>query len=234
MPNVISAVGTAFIGEGSGATTLSVTPTTLGNCLVFSTVISSSSLSTVSVSGGGVTTWTKLGSSFVDSSDSRTFDFWIGAVTTTGAVTITITGSGALTGVTVRFVAQEFSGGGAGTLWTLDNSQTGGLINSASTTVTFPTLTPSGANSCYVGRSWTFNDGLLTGQTSGYTVQLDTGTGPFIYNANVSTVQSPVATQNSPAQPSSTFGALIVASSPPASPPDPPVNRARLTRASCW
>lgn len=228
MVNTITAVGTADTAVGSALTTLSVTPSAVGDCLVFSTIVGSGLVNVASVAGGGVTTWVRLTGPFVDNPETVTFDLWLGTVTATGSATITVTGSGSLTGKTVWLLSQQFTGGGAGTVWAVDGTQVGGLTNASSTAVTYPTLTPGGASRCYVGRAFVANSGSLTGQTAGYTLQNDASTNPFIYNTSVSTAQTPASVQ-SPAGISGGVGALITASSPGGvSPPYPGLLVSRL------
>ena len=211
MPNTISGVGTAYTASGTGLTTLSVTPTAAGNCLVLATMLYIDTVTVASVSGGGVTTWTNLASPFV-SYGGHTLDLWIGVVTTSGAATITVTGSSSYSSVTMRLMAQEFSGGGAGTIWAKDGSQSGGRTNlTSSVNETFPTLTPGGTDRCYVGRGIAEDVTSATGQTSGYTLQRYV-VDPFMYNPSVSTVQTPICLQAT-AGASSSVAALFTATS---------------------
>lgn len=207
----VSAVGSAATSGGTGTTTLSVSPTAVGDCLVLATNLTSVSLSVASVAGGGVTTWARVASSFVGS--GSTIDMWMGIVTTAGSSTITITGSASLAAVTVRLIAQQFTSTlGASTQWAL--AITGaGVTNTSSTTVTFPTVTPTGTNQVYVGYAETTNAALTSGATAGYTVRLDNGNNPLIYGPNVATVQSPTAVQTS-AGVSSAVGVMLTAGEP--------------------
>ena len=77
-------------------------------------------------------------------------EIWTGKVTSTGSSTITFTWSGTVTGHYEEYGVQEFSAGlGANTAWALDKS---GTVNGASsTTVPFPSLTPSGPGELYFG-----------------------------------------------------------------------------------
>lgn len=212
MVNAITAVGTLTSVVGDGTSTLSVSPAAVGNCFVLAAQVAGG-VTVASVSGGGAATWTRIAGPFNGGDD---YELWLGPVTSTGASTISVTGSGAITGM--RLAAQEFAGGGAGTLWARDGSQQGGLSNGTSTSVTFATLTPGSASRCYVGSSFVQNSGVTTGGTAGYTVQLGAFGDPFIYNTSVSTVQSPAAQQDV-AGFSITIAALITASSPAVSPP---------------
>lgn len=209
MVNAISAVGTAFTQAAtSGATTLSVTPTTAGNCLIVAT---NTTLTTdsMSLSGGGCTQWVRLAGPFVGSSTA--LELWVGIITTTGSSTITFTGSpSALSGGTNGFMAQEFAGGGAGTVWA---GETWGTITNgaASTSMTYPTLMPGGASRLYVGFAKPVGTSNTT-VTSGYTLQAEASGGPtLIYNASVSTSQAPTSGQTSAT--SSTIAVIVVATS---------------------
>jgi hypothetical protein len=220
MPLVtISAVGTLkSSGFVSHQATLPVSPTTLGNVQIFATWVSTSSgaPSVATVSGGGVTTWTRiLASTQFASPVAQRGDVWMGPVTSTGSSTITITGSGAFVGTNGLF-CQEFTCAGVsvGTLWALDGTQAGTKTNTTSTSITYPTLTPSGTFSAYVGPGYAGDTGILTGGTSGYTVQLDSNHNPFIYDGAVpNSAQSPAA-QQSTSSTSATMGVLITATNP--------------------
>ena len=131
---VITPVGTLISSTGTALATLAVTPKTLGDVLVvFAEVDAATTLS--SVSGGGVTTWTK-GVQFAGSSGVDT-EIWFGKVTSTGCFTVTFSWSSSVSGRSVEYGAQEFSAGrGASTTWTLDKAGTSN--GASSTTVPFP------------------------------------------------------------------------------------------------
>lgn len=216
MADAISSAGGTFYSQGgSSLVTLSVTPITLGNAFVFTcSYVATATLSTVS--GGGCTTWTKLVGAFTAYSGSAKIDLWLGTVTGSigSGVNITIAGTG-LTN-TQRLSALEFtSGGGAGTVWALDGAQTGTKTNASSATVAFPTLTPSGLNRMYAGYGLVANTALTTGQTAGYTVNLDPGSNPYFFSSSVAnSAQSPTCAQNT-AGLSGTIAALVTAINPP-------------------
>jgi hypothetical protein len=208
----IGATGAAWTSGGTGTTTLPVSPSAVGDVLILGSNLTSTSLSIASVSGGGVSSWTRIAGNFVGT--TNTLSIWMGRVTTAGAATITVTGSGSLASTTHRMIAQQFtSAGGAATTWAVAVAGTG-RNNTSSTTVTFPTINPGGTNRAYIGYSQTANTGLTTGATADYTVLLDNGNNPFIYNGTVSGSQSPTALQNS-AGVSSTLGVTITATAVP-------------------
>jgi hypothetical protein len=142
-------------------------------------------------------------------------DLWLGKVTTTGASTITITGTSSLSSIQCSLCAQQFSsGGGSRTVWAPDGA--GAQKNNASsTTMTWPTLTPSGTLRAYVGFMYCGQTGTTSGAASGYTPQLTTSNNnTYLYDPNVpNSAQSPTALQT-PAGVSGGCGVLITATNP--------------------
>lgn len=209
MADTISASGSFVSATGTSLVTLSVNPTAVGDAFMFTTsYIASATLS--SVSGGGCTTWTKLVGAFTAYSGSAKLDLWMGVVTATGSSTITISGTG-LTN-TQRLCAQQFtSGGGSGTTWAQDGSG-GTKTNASSATITFPTMTPGGSNRLFMGYGLVANSASAGSQTAGYTLDLDPGSNPFMFNPSVSTAQTPTCTQT--AGLSGTIAALVTATNP--------------------
>jgi len=204
----ISSVGSLVNNNGNGLSTLSVNPATAGDAWVLGIKISSGTLSVSSVSGGGAT-WTKLTSS-ADASQAREVEEWLGTITTTGSSTITVTYSGDVSSINTEIDAQEFTNStGAGTTWTED--VVGASQNdTASTTITFPSLTPTSAGELYVGFGRA-ESGASAGSTTGFTYETSTNSNPYIFNPNVSGAVSPTGTQ-APAGASVTVGSLIKAS----------------------
>ena len=205
---VITAVGTLASADGSALTTLAVSPKTVGDVLaVFAQVSSVSGTTLTSVSGGGVTTWTKAMQ--FNGSVGADAELWYGKVTTTGSSTITFTWSGSITGHIAEYGAQEFSAGlGASTVWAMDKA--GSLNGASSTSVPFPSLTPSAAGELYFGYSVVANS-ASAGSASGFTYAVTAEANAVAYDTNVSGAVSPVATQ-SPAGTSSAVGMLLSAS----------------------
>ncbi|HVA02983.1 MAG TPA: IPT/TIG domain-containing protein, partial [Acidimicrobiales bacterium] len=82
-PGVVTPVGGALTSkQGAGLSTLAVSPQTLGDVLVVSAQVGTSTVKLSSLSGGGVATWTKA----VQFAGTVGFDteIWFGKVTTTG------------------------------------------------------------------------------------------------------------------------------------------------------
>lgn len=218
----ISAVGTlASGGFASAKATQAVTPVTKGGLLVLGVWnTTSSGTPTVSaVSGGGVTTWTQVRAStqFTTPPATQRGAMWMGQITTPGAATVTITSStGSFPGSNGLYL-QEFTcvGVNLATVWAIDGAQTGTKANTtSSTSITFPTLTPGGLLRAYIGAGYAGSTGSTSGGTAGYTVQIDSvNHNPFIYNANVSTAQTPVSIQ-SPTSTSEAMAILVTATIP--------------------
>jgi len=178
--------------------------------------VASSSITVASVSGGGAT-WQKL----TNTVDGVDVELWLGTVTTTGSSTITVSYSGSISSTSVELSAQEYtSSTGPTTVWSSD--VVGNAHNdSSSTTVTFPSLTPSTSGELYVGYARVQNTGAA-GSTSGFTYDVTSpNTNVYIFNPSVSGAVSPAAAQ-SPSGTSVSVGALLRAGSP------------TVTTASTW
>jgi RHS repeat-associated protein len=207
--STISAVGSLQQADGTGTSSLSVDPVNGGDAFVLAIKVASSSVTVASVTGGGAT-WQHLTS---ESSSSRDVELWMGTITTTGSSTISVSYSGSVASDSIELDAQEYTNGtGSTTAWSKDVA--GGLSNtSSSTTVTFPTLTPSSPAELYVGYARMDYTGSA-GSTSGFTYDV---TSPnldlYIYNSNVSSSVSPTGDQAT-AGTSLAVGALITASVP--------------------
>jgi hypothetical protein len=224
--NLITANATALwkVSSASGAATtwtLSVSPQNLGDLMVFTTTYQTAGVMTA-LSGGGCNAsgsgldgaWQLLAGPYDGPAHNTVvMQMWMGKVVTTGASTITATISGMATGQNVRRNCKEFgTGGGLGTVWTQDGAGGTKANGTASTTVTYPTMTPSGLNRLYVGFG-TNGTGSTTGATAGYTVELDPGTNPYLYNPSVAnSAQTPTSVTSSST--SYTIAALIKADNP--------------------
>jgi hypothetical protein len=172
----VTAVGSLATTNGTGNVTFSVTTTTIGNCVILGVRTNSISLTVSSISGSGVT-WSSLGSGFVSSGRGRTYEIWLGLVTSVvSGATHTVTWSGDPSAKTQSYSPQEFTNGsGAATTWALDGAQYAGREdNTTSTTINWPTLTSGGLNRVYFGKG---------SQTSGTPTGAGSPAG-FVYSAN--------------------------------------------------
>jgi RHS repeat-associated protein len=204
--NSISAVGSLQQVEGTGNSTLSVSPVTVGDAFVFAAKVKDASVTISSVSGGGAT-WQKL----TNAGSNPDIELWLGTITTTGSSTITVTYSGSVASDAIELDAQEYTNGtGSSTTWSQDVVGSSNNTTS-STTVAFPTLTPSATHELYVGFARIPNTGVA-GSTSGFTYDVTSpNANLYIYNPNVSSAVSPTGVE-SPAGTSIAVGALITAS----------------------
>lgn len=202
----ITAVGSLVQSSGSGKSTLSVNPQHVGDAFVLSIGVFPSSPTVSSVSGGG-STWSRVSYTTV----SGDIEEWLGAITTTGSSTITVTFSGSISGVQDELLAQEFSSStGSSTTWALDVAGNA-TTSSNSTTVTMPTLSPAGSGELYVDYSAVDNSGSA-GSTTGFTYDVTSEGSIFAYDPSVSSSVTPIASQ-SPTGTYTETAALLTASS---------------------
>lgn len=195
---------------GTGLKTLLVAPSAVGALMVLATSAGSNTANTA-VSGGGCNAsgsglpgaWQLIAGPISSTTPWKT-ELWMGVVTTAGSSTITITNTSSGTN---RLNCKEFNtAAAANALWSQDGAG-GTKTNTTSTTVTFPTLTPSGPNRLYVAFALN-GTGQTTGATAGYTVELDPGTNPYIRNPAVAqSAQTPTTVTSS--SPSVAVAALI-------------------------
>ena len=204
----ISGVGSLQQSSGAGASTLAVSPSQVGHALVLSVRVGSPTINVASVSGGGAT-WKKL-TSAVDGAD---VELWLGTVVTAGPSTITLGFSGAIGLTGVELSSQEYaSTTGSSTTWSADTANYSDNTSS-STSVTMPTLTPSGPGELYVGYARIASTGVA-GSTSGFTYDVTTPNGNlFTFNPSVSGPVAPAASQTS-AGTSLAVAVLLKASGP--------------------
>ena len=189
MPGSITAVGSLVSAHGTGLTTLAVSPKTVGDVMVVG--IMGQTLSVSSISGGGVTTW-KKGTQF-QGAVGNDVEIWYGTVTATGASTITFTWSATPSGG-IEYSAQEYTAGlGSSTVWAAD--KTGTLNGASSTSVPFPSLTPTGSGELYVGYA-VLDNTASAGSTTGFTYDVTSDENAFVYDTNVSGTVAPTATQS--------------------------------------
>jgi RHS repeat-associated protein len=204
----ITAVGTLTSNDALALSTLADDPQTVGDVLEVFAQSGTPSLTVTSISGGGVSTWTKE-AQFAGSFGGDT-EIWYGNVTTAGSSTITFSWSGSIASHYEEYGVQEFTAGlGANTVWTVD--KTGSGNGSSSTSVPFPSLTPSGSSELYFAYAGVYNT-ATGGTTSGFTFTVTAEGNLTTYDTNVSSAASPIGTQT-PAGVSSAVAALLTASS---------------------
>jgi RHS repeat-associated protein len=204
--STISAVGSLQQSDGTGDTTLSVNPQHVGDALILSAFINGSQ-SISSISGGG-STWQKLARGYPGVWGS--VELWLGTVTATGSSTITVSFSSSVSGEETSLSAQEYTNGtGATTTWAED---TGAGLNGSSTTITFPTVSPSvTTGELYVGFDQVPGTSSV-GSTSGFTYD-HADFGLFIFDPAVTAAVTPTASV-SPSASYESVAALVRAGVP--------------------
>ena len=179
----------------------------MGDLLVFFAKVDTTGVSVSSISGGGVSTWTRAAS--YSGYPNHDLELWTGVVSTAGASTVTVKFSASVTSTYTGLASEEFAASsGVNTTWSVDTS--GGINSAASTAVTFPKLTPSGTGELYFAYDSVANS-ASAGKTSGFTYATTSDGDIVAYDVNVSSAQQPTATQ-SPSGVSGGVGVLIVAS----------------------
>ncbi len=213
----ITAVDGLDSKAGNGTTTLSVSPQHVGDLMTLAIKICSPTVSVSSVSGGGVTSWTKAVGPYTAYKDTE-LEIFTGVVSTKGSSTITVTFSASVRSVYVGLAAREFSGSaGTSTTWALDTGA--GIANASSSTVTFPKLTPSTTGELYFGYAALANTGSA-GTTPGFTYATTVDADLVTYDTGVMGTVQPSARQ-SPAGVSGAV-AILVGATGPVPAPSPP------------
>lgn len=178
--------------------TISDSPTSVGNLLVvFTHSANAVTVNSGGVSGGGVTSWTKV-TAYSGGGTPGNIEMWRGVVTTAGAGTVTVT-YGAAPGV-YEIVAQEFTMGSANGTWAIDTSGTATTTSSV-TTVNYPNLTPLNSSELYAGYAYgggtMSTSSPLCGTSAGFTYIATGASKCLAYDTNVTggTTYAPTATQ---------------------------------------
>ena len=187
----ISAVGSFANDTGSSA--LSVSPKTAGDMLVLAVQAQPATSAQVSsVSGGGVSTWSKA-IAYPGSAEGSDVELWWGVVSSVGTSTVTVSWKSG-TPEYRELAAQEFSAG-SGATWSVDN--TGGSASTTST-ATFASLGPSSSSGeLYFGFA-AVSGSASAGSTPGFTYDAPTSDGNVVtYDTDVTASASPTAPQSS-------------------------------------
>jgi hypothetical protein len=180
--------------SSTASTTLSVTPVNVGDELVYDGSLSKASDTITGISGGGVTTWTRV-NALAGNGTANRVEEWMGTVTTTGSSSITVTYNSfpsAYEDAVTEFTAV---GVGAFTTWGIDSSSTQ-LNASASTTISYPSITSEGNAEVYIGYADPQNAGSA-GSSTGFSY-IVTGANNVITYATptlANTAYAPTATE---------------------------------------
>jgi hypothetical protein len=207
-------VGTLAFKAAAGTTTLAVSPQHAGDLLALVVKVDSSTVTVSSVSGGGVSAWSRAEGPYTGYA-GHDLEIWMGPVGTTGASTVTVGYSSSVASVYTGLAVQEFSAAGSTPVWTVDTGA--GISDASSTTTTFPKLTPGGTGELYFGYAAVANS-ASAGSTSGFTYATTSDGDVSTYDTSVSAAAQPTAKQ-SPAGVSGAVGVLITATSTTSSTP---------------
>ena len=152
--------------DTSSSNTLTVSPANVGDELVLTTSIPTSGVTVSSITGGGVSSWNKVVASNGNGTVDRV-EMWVGTVTAAGSSTITVNYSSAPG--TEEVTATEFTAAGvnAATNWGIDASSSQ-LNSTASTTVSYPSITSTNSDELYVGYAQVQNPPATAGTTTGF------------------------------------------------------------------
>jgi hypothetical protein len=179
----LTAVGS--LASSAGSLTLAVTPTAVGDVLVLGSADLGGPSPLTAVSGGGVTTWTKL---IAYAYSSYEVEIWFGQVTTAGAATITVSA----TGPPISLAAQQFSAGSPAT-WAADGSGAGAYHTTA--LGSYPSVTPSGSGELYLG--FAEMTATIGGSTSGFVYTTVNSAQQFVYSLSAPSPSAPAWTSSS-------------------------------------
>jgi hypothetical protein len=174
---------------------ITVNPQKVGDLMILSDQLHSTSVDVTAVSGGNSGTW-HLAEQFIDTPNTLTFQVWYAVATGTGSSEMTLTYS-ANTTLPVELIADSFTSSLAMT-WNVVAS--GGVSNASSTSVVFPTLTSGSApGELYWGASEEQRTGVA-GTTPGFVYGQTSKANEYLDNVGLSpnSTYSPLASQTPP------------------------------------
>jgi hypothetical protein len=165
--------------ESTMNSSITVDPQKVGDLMILSDQLHSTSIEVTAVSGGNSGTW-QLAEQFVDTANSLTLQVWYAVTTSTGSSTIALTYSAATT-LPVELVADSFTTSRP-TTWSVVAG--GGVSNSTSTKVAFPTLmSGTTPGELYWGASEEQETGVA-GTTPGFIYGVTSDANVYLYNAS--------------------------------------------------
>jgi hypothetical protein len=184
---------------------ITVNPQKVGDLMILSDQLHSTSVDVTAVSGGNSGKW-YLAEQFIDTPNTLTFQVWYAVATGTGSSKITLTYS-AKTTLPVELIADSFTSSLAVT-WNVVAS--GGVSNASSTSVVFPTLRSGSApGELYWGASEEHGTGVA-GTTPGFVYGQTSEANEYLDNVRLSpnSTYSPLASQT-PAGVATTAGVIF-------------------------
>lgn len=186
----------------TGQTARTFAAGTVGDLRVLAVLTESSTIHVSSLSGGGVTTWTRAGS--VNAVSSGTFgaaseaELWYGRVTSSGTA-LTITYSATIGSTPVQTYRMDFRSSNGGSNITFAAN---GFVQTGNTTSSspwnWPSLTTTRAGQLVVGAGWDNGPtgGTSSGSSTGYTYVQDSNQNYHLYRlvTAASEAESPTVT----------------------------------------
>ena len=197
--------------DANNTNTVTISPTTIGDEVVLTTQIPTSSVTVTGISGGNVATWSKIVANNGNGTVNRV-EMWAGTVTNVGSSTITVTYSSSPGAEEVT--ATEFTAAGvnASTSWGIESSNS--LLNSSpASTFNFPSATAVDGSELYVGYAQVQNPPATAGSTTDFNyIITSTQHNVITYDPNLTanTAYQPAANQNSAGE-SNTVDAVLTA-----------------------
>lgn len=191
--------------DANNATSVAFTPTTVGDEIVVTTQIPTSGVSVCAISGGEVTTWSKVVALNGNGTVNRV-EMWVGTVTSIGStpIALTYTSTTCPTSTSAgsnEITATEFTAAGvnSSTSWGIESS--GSQLNStSSTTVTYPSATSVDGSELYVGYAQVQNPPASSSSYPNFSyIPTSTQHNMLVYDADLSanTTYQPTANQSS-------------------------------------
>ena len=202
--------------SGAGITSLTVTPYNVGDILVLTTDTTTAADYVKSISGGGVSVWTTVGSNPIQGG-TKEVEMWMGTVTSTGsgvsAINVTYNAAAGANEIT----ATEFTASGvnANTNW-ITASEASTYYTTSGTTVTYPALSTQTSNELYIGYGQSPGAGSA-GASAGFTYVSTLQSNELAYNTNLAYATAYTPTSTIVSDPFNSVAALFYANTPSSS-----------------
>lgn len=180
-----TAKGSLIQSDAAGQTLLALNNVAVGDLIVLTATVNSTTIFANSISGGGVA-WDAPQGHGLGTNGGWSQTLFTGKVTATGAANVTIGYSGTVTSLQIQLEAFEYASSvGA---WKVDAGPS--FLDNGGGNV-LPSLTPSAAGDLYVGYE-ADQAAATAGSTSGYVYVITTNSNCWYYNLNcTSATQSP-------------------------------------------
>lgn len=156
-----------------GLETLGISNVTVGDYRILAVKVGSSTPTVTGVSGGGVTTWSKI-EAFVGY-NGHDVELWGGIVTATGSATITVAFTATPTVNVALWSSELVWSGGIPSTWTVYTQ--GGVNGASGSTYLYPSLTSYSANDQIYWGFAQINGTGAVGTTTGFTYSAINGNG---------------------------------------------------------